>query len=62
MKEQEFKDKIKNQELTKEYYSPSESMEWCDAEGNYYNNTGNRLRSPEEYNPKSEGYTPFGDE
>jgi hypothetical protein len=48
--------------LTMEYYGPSASMEWCDDDGNYYNRSGSRLRSPEEYNPHSEGYTPFGDE
>lgn len=49
--------------LSKEYYSPSDSMEYYDFETNtYYNNNGNRLRDPEEYNPRSEGYTPFGDE
>ena len=62
MKEQEFQDKIKNQELTKEYYSPSDSMEWCDEEGNYYNSYGAKLRNPEDYNTRNESYTPFGDE
>ena len=29
---------------------------------NYYNDSGQQLRNPGEYNPYSEGYTPFGDE
>ena len=29
---------------------------------NYYNNFGQLLRDPDEYNQWSEGYTPFGDE
>lgn len=62
MSYEELQEKIENGEVQKEYYSPSESMEWCDEDGNYYNNMGNRLRCPEEYNPRSEGYTPFGDE
>lgn len=28
----------------------------------YYNNAGCELRDPAEYDPYSEGYTPFGDE
>ena len=47
--------------LDKEYYPPSESMEYFD--GTYfYNSSGAKLRDPEEYNLHSEGYTPFGDE
>ena len=48
--------------LTMEYYSPSQSIEWCTDNGIYYNRNGNRLRDPSEYNPRNEGYTPFGDE
>jgi hypothetical protein len=33
-----------------------------DETGNHYDKHGNQLRSIEEYNPNSEGYTPFGDE
>lgn len=45
------------------YYSPSGSMELYDNRtGAWYNNSGQRLRNPNEYNPHSEGYTPFGDE
>jgi hypothetical protein len=50
-------------ECEKEYYPPSESMEFYhEATNTWYNNSGQRLRDPEEYNPHSEGYTPFGDE
>lgn len=50
-------------ELPLEYYAPSQSMEYYDeSTDTYYNRNGNRLRDPEEYNPYSEGYTPFGDE
>lgn len=48
-------------ELTKEYYSPSDSFEYFDGE-NYYNASGDLLRDPSEYDVYSEGYTPFGDE
>ena len=47
--------------VKREYYSPSESYEYFDGE-NYYNSFGQQLRSPSEFNPYSEGYTPFGDE
>jgi len=43
------------------YYSPSDSMEYYDGE-NYYNASGDQLRDPEEFDPHSEGYTPWGDE
>ena len=52
---------IELQDLEKEYYPPSDSYEYWD--GNYfYNNSGQQLRTPSEYNEYSEGYTPFGDE
>lgn len=44
------------------YYSPSDSREFQDVDGNYYNWAGNMLRCPTEYNRYSEGYSPFGDE
>lgn len=45
------------------YYKPSDSMEYYDSENDaWYNHSGQRLRDPDEYNPLSEGYTPFGDE
>ena len=47
--------------MKKTYYAPSGTYE--DFDGNfYYNASGDRLRSPNEYDPYSEGYTPFGDE
>jgi hypothetical protein len=63
MTQEELQKKIDNNEVTLEYYAPSQSKEWYDyKEDCYYNRNGSRLRSPEEYNPHSEGYTPFGDE
>lgn len=62
MSKEELKEKIENDEIRKEYYSPSESMEWCDEEGNFYNSYGAKLRSLEDYNTRNESYTPFGDE
>lgn len=44
------------------YYSPSQSYEFEDKNGNYYNWAGQSLRCPSEYNVYSESYTPFGDE
>jgi len=47
--------------MRQEYYPPSDTYE--DFDGTYfYNAAGQRLRNPEEYNQRSEGYTPFGDE
>ena len=59
--------KVKGEEIfdriEQEYYSPSNSYEYYDTETDtWYNKLGNVLRNPEEYNPYSEGYTPFGDE
>ncbi len=49
------------QELELEYYSPSDSYEYWDG-SHFYNRSGDQLRDPAEYDPYSEGYTPFGDE
>jgi hypothetical protein len=50
-------------ELSRRYYPPSDSIEYFDIETEtYYNAYGDELRDPEEYNPRGEGYTPFGDE
>ena len=49
--------------LPKEYYSPSDSMEYYDEKTNtFYNVGGDQLRDPSEFNRSGEGYTPFGDE
>ena len=49
--------------LERVYYPPSGSYEYYDSKtATYYNNSGQELRDPEEYNQYSEGYTPFGDE
>lgn len=47
----------------KSYYSPSGSYENYDPETDtFFNNSGDQLRDPSEYDTSSEGYTPFGDE
>ena len=48
-------------EVEQAFYGPSESQEYFDGIS-FYNRRGDRLRSPAEFNPYSEGYTPFGDE
>jgi hypothetical protein len=49
--------------LERTYYEPSGSYEYYDVKTDtYYNQLGQELRSPEEYDTSSEGYTPFGDE
>ena len=42
-------------------YGNTVTTTYFDGE-NYYNNSGQLLRDPEEYNQWSEGYTSFGDE
>ena len=37
-------------------------MDYDEETDTYYNSSGQQLRNPDEYNPDSEGYTPFGDE
>ena len=50
-------------ELIREYYDPSGTFELFDPEtGQFYNESMRELRDPEEYDNRSEGYTPFGDE
>jgi len=50
-------------ELSKEYYSPSQSQELYDTKNNiWYNLSGQQMRDPSEYDQSGEGYTPFGDE
>jgi len=50
-------------QLDEEYYYPSQSIELYDPETDtWYNHSGQQLRDTKEYNPNSEGYTPFGDE
>ncbi len=50
-------------EITKQFYTPSDCYEFFDEEKEmFYNIFGQQLRSLEDYNPHSEGYTPFGDE
>jgi len=51
----------KKEELEMAYYEPGDTYEYFDGE-RYYNRAGDMLRDPDEYNPYSEGYTPFGDE
>jgi hypothetical protein len=49
--------------MEKAYYSPSDSYEDYDPKTDqFYNAAGDPLRDPDEYDPDSEGYTPWGDE
>ena len=48
-------------EVDKEYYYPSETMEYFDGDC-FYNSNGDTLRDLREYDTHSEGFTPFGDE
>ncbi len=57
----ELQKKIENDEVTKLYYAPSDSFEWTDGK-RWWNDFGQELRAPDEYDPNQEGYTPFGDE
>ena len=56
-----FEQRITEGKVWKSFYSPSGSNEWFDG-NTYYNNSGEELRDPCEYDECSEGYTPFGDE
>jgi hypothetical protein len=58
---QELQRKIHSGEVWLDYYAPSDSEEYTDGQ-TFYNKSGQQLRDPEEYNPYSDGYTPFGDE
>lgn len=54
---------VKMEELEMDYYPPSGTYEYHDTESDtWYNQSGQMLRNPEQYNRYSEGYTPFGDE
>jgi len=47
----------------KKYYAPADRMEfYCAETDQWFNEWGQELRDPEEYNVNTEGYTPFGDE
>ena len=52
---------FENGEIEEAYYAPSDSYEFYDGKC-FYNASGQRLRNPAEYDTRSEGYTPFGDE
>lgn len=45
----------------KSEYGNTGTTSYFDGE-DHYNNFGQQLRDPSEYDPNSEGYTPFGDE
>lgn len=45
----------------KKFYAPTGTKELFEN-GTFFNAFGQQLRDPEEYNPYTEGYTPFGDE
>lgn len=44
------------------YYACGTYAYYDDSTDTYYNRSGQALRDPSEYNTRSEGYTPFGDE
>ena len=49
--------------VTRKYYAPSDSYEYYNEENDtWYNAFGQELRDPSEYDNRTEGYTPFGDE
>ena len=49
--------------MEKRHYYPSDSYENYDEKTDtWYDNSGQELRDPIEYDVNSEGYTPFGDE
>jgi len=51
------------QQLSRVYYTPSGTYEYYDPKSDtFYNATGQELCNPDEYDPRHEGYTPFGDE
>ena len=52
-----------NPHLVREYYSPSDTYELYDEETDtFYDRDGDPFRHPREFDPNSEGYTPWGDE
>jgi len=54
---------MKKENLIKSYYPPSDTYEWFDSETRqFFNSNMDLLRDPSEYDPCSEGYTPFGDD
>jgi len=48
--------------LYQSYYPPTGTVELTDGKGNWFNQFGQELRSPDDYDVYAEGYTPFGDE
>ena len=49
--------------VSKNYPEKLRRIKFYDEETDmYFNEAGDPLRNPEEYDPYSEGYTPFGDE
>ena len=58
-----YMEEFNTENLVRVYYEPSATYEYYDTRSNtYYNQFGQELRSPDEYDSNSEGYTPFGDE
>jgi len=50
------------QKLPQVYYGEGTYAFYDSKTDTYYNKSGQELRNPIEYDPYSEGYTPFGDE
>ena len=44
------------------YYAHGTYAYWDEEMDTYYNDFGQELRNPSEYDTSAEGYTPFGDE
>jgi hypothetical protein len=57
---EELQEKIESGEVWKEYYACGTTA-FTDGI-NWFNQSGQNLRNPDEYDTNQEGYTPFGDE
>ena len=53
---------IRDGEFEEVEYGCTGTTAFTDGAGRYFNRSGQLLRDPDEFNPHSEGYTPFGDE
>jgi len=59
---EEIRQKIRDNEFQEEYYAAGTTAFHDEESDLWYNQSGQQLRSPKEYDRHSEGYTPFGDE
>lgn len=49
--------------LEEEFYQPTRTYEWYDPhDDQWYNQSGQEIRNPDEYDPSDFEYMPFGDE